>query len=435
MKKKLFSILMVICMVITLIPTSVKAENVEITDIKVTVQTPEVGTTINYDVKSIVTTPETEDCMELVSFEWWYIKVEDYTGIVSSDPWHKVSNEATFEDGYYYSPKLFFKLKDGYKLATNVTGSVNGYPHSGLINTIGSTPGYVFLLTDFVPTNSIDEFDVSVASPRLGTTADYDAYLNKPIAGASVTSVNWVKISEEDYKGTDEDKWTELESDEKFTTGYYYGVNITVKADDTYYFSKTVKGSVNGQEVSVERSYATSVNMFVKYDPFKLIKTVKVTTCEPEIGKTIEATSTVVTDPENATSTGYTVWAKIAKSKYTGKKDDPWQEVTEGEKFEDGYYYMVAVEMLVVDSYYADETTVGTINGREHNDLFGDFLLNKESAVIDEVPYGLLLLTIYEPVSEETVPSTGENSPIYLMLAVMALSGVTFAVVDKKRKK
>ncbi len=138
---------------------------------------------------------------------------------------------------------------------------------------------------------------------------------------------------------------------------------------------------------------------------------------------------------ENATSTGYTVWAKIAKSEYTGKKDDPWQEVTEGEKFEDGYYYMVAVEMLVVDSYYADETTVGTINGREHNDLFGDFLLNKESAVIDEVPYGLLLLTIYEPVGEETVPSTGENSPIYLMLAVMALSGVTFAVVDKKRKK
>ena len=95
MKKKLFSILMVICVVIALIPTSVKAENVEITDIKVTVQTPEVGTTINYDVKSIITTAETEDCMELVSFEWLYIKVEDYTGIVSSDPWHKVSDEAT----------------------------------------------------------------------------------------------------------------------------------------------------------------------------------------------------------------------------------------------------------------------------------------------------------------------------------------------------
>lgn len=175
--------------------------------------------------------------------------------------------------------------------------------------------------------------------------------------------------------------------------------------------------------------------MFVKYEPFKLIKSVKVTTCEPEIGKTIEATSTVVTDPENATSIGYTVWTKIAKDDYTGKKDDSWQEVTEDEKFEDGYYYMVAVEMLVVDSYYVDETTVGIINGKEHNDLFGDFLLNKESAVIDEVPYGLLLLTIYEPVSEKDVPSTGENSPIFFMLAVMALSGVTFAVVDKKRKK
>lgn len=442
MVKKLFSILMVVCMVLTLIPNVAKAddEKVVITDIKVTVQTPTVGETANKNY-SIVTTPETTDCMDLESFEWWYIAEDDFTGIVSRDRWHKMSDGDKFQEGYYYGPKLNFKLRNGYELATDVTGSINGYKHSGVTNPIGINPGYAFLVTEFVPTQSITSVEVSVDHPIYGATKDeMSVTLVTPTKGAYIYNVNWVKISADKYTGTNEDLWTQLESDEEFTTGYYYGANIAVKTESDYYFDKTLEGKVNGQNSITTygevRKSATLANLFITFEPFKLIKDVKATVATPKIGEEVDFNASIVTDPENsATVIEGATWIRIAEKDYTGSEEDMWELVEEGEKFEEGYYYMVGVVMQVDDAYYPDDTTTGTINGGEHNDMFGDFLIGK----IDEDYYHnyLFLATLYGPltVEKDVVPSTGDNSPIFLMLSVMALSGAAIAVVDKKRKK
>ena len=167
-----------------------------------------------------------------------------------------------------------------------------------------------------------------------------------------------------------------------------------------------------------------------------MIKDVKATVATPKIGEEVDFNASIVTDPENsATVIEGATWIRIAEKDYTGSEEDMWELVEEGEKFEEGYYYMVGVVMQVDDAYYPNDTTTGTINGREHNNMFGDFLIGK----IDEDYYHnyLFLATLYGPltVEKDVVPSTGDNSPIFLMLSVMALSGAAIAVVDKKRKK
>ena len=73
----------------------------------------------------------------------------------------------------------------------------------------------------------VNNIAVTFTAPELGATPDYSPeYVSTPENGVKYNedypTCTWYKIAKADFKGTDEDRWDEMESDEAFKTGYYY---------------------------------------------------------------------------------------------------------------------------------------------------------------------------------------------------------------------
>lgn len=97
------------------------------------------------------------------------------------------------------------------------------------------------------PRTPVTNIAATVTSPALGQKPDYaPVIVANPADSIDLEEVCWYKIAAADFTGTDEDDWVEMASDETFTTGYYYSVDMYFNPNDGYKMSESATGTVNG---------------------------------------------------------------------------------------------------------------------------------------------------------------------------------------------
>lgn len=201
------------------------------------------------------------------------------------------------------------------------------------------------------------------------------------------------------------------------------GCTITAKSESSkaIYLHSGNKVILNDAKVAAGNSYddAAYVEAGADFDPknYKYVKikpasiqdvtainVIGVTT--PVIGQTPVYTAPSFTStPASAVSvcenTTYR-WLKIAKDSYTGGNDDIWSVMTSNERFAAGYYYCYGIEFQAKDGYELSRTITGTINGSACTDI-----------VVSE-DYPVKLQTVFGPLvatsSGESDNSSGEES-------------------------
>ena len=87
----------------------------------------------------------------------------------------------------------------------------------------------------------------SIVAPSYGQTFDFAPSLEvSPEYGIASYDVSWYKIPSESYTGSESDPMYEVSSDEIFTVGYYYVMQISMSLDDGFVVSDEIIGSING---------------------------------------------------------------------------------------------------------------------------------------------------------------------------------------------
>ena len=98
------------------------------------------------------------------------------------------------------------------------------------------------------PRTPVTSIAATITAPALGATPDYHpVYASTPENGVEIDEITWFKIAAADFTGTDEDDWYEMETDETFTTGYYYSVDMFFNPNDGYKLTESTTGTVNGK--------------------------------------------------------------------------------------------------------------------------------------------------------------------------------------------
>ncbi|MGN0159832.1 MAG: hypothetical protein ACI4AQ_00405 [Lachnospiraceae bacterium] len=104
-----------------------KGDLIPVTEINVTgVTTPVIGQTPDFSTPSFSSTPENAVSIDTnTTYRWLKIAEDSYTG-GTNDIWSVMASDEQFAAGYYYNYKIDFTAKAGYKISTNVTGTING---------------------------------------------------------------------------------------------------------------------------------------------------------------------------------------------------------------------------------------------------------------------------------------------------------------------
>ena len=98
-----------------------------------------------------------------------------------------------------------------------------------------------------VASTPVTNIAATVTAPALGQKPDYaPVIVANPADSVDLEEVYWYKIAAADFTGTDEDDWVEMASDETFTTGYYYSVDMYFNPNEGYKMSESATGTVNG---------------------------------------------------------------------------------------------------------------------------------------------------------------------------------------------
>lgn len=104
-----------------------KGDLIPVTEINVTgVTTPVIGQTPDFSTPSFSSTPENAVSIDTdTTYRWLKIAEDSYTGS-TNDIWSVMASDEQFAAGYYYNYKIDFTAKDGYKISTNLTCTING---------------------------------------------------------------------------------------------------------------------------------------------------------------------------------------------------------------------------------------------------------------------------------------------------------------------
>lgn len=122
------------------------------------------------------------------------------------------------------------------------------------------------------------------------------------------------------------------------------------------------------------------------------ITSIEATLREPELSETPDQAPLYSSSPVNGITLRNIIWYRLEKEKYTGTAADEWDAMTEGEKFQTGFYYRADLYFDADENFtFAGEMT-GTINGRAHDSRYGN---------VSDTDYAYLCI-IFEPLSENT---------------------------------
>ena len=322
------------------------------------------------------------------------------------------------------------------------------------------------------PSTPVTNIAATVTAPALGQKPDYaPVIVANPADSVDLEEVYWYKIAAADFTGTDEDDWVEMASDETFTTGYYYSVDMYFNPNEGYKMSESAIGTVNGMphddtygELYEGDSAAYLCGLFepltVEYTidlPFSLA--VKLTGDEKPAKETFkfeiydlgveDAEFEIVKDSvtvENIAfdENGVAFIEGIIKIKVTG--EDQLCNLTEGFNVRmvkgstKGWTY--ASEQWRIEPFFENDALDLKIAVKEIVD----------GEISEEYANGMSFAVSYEAVSEPAPtdpaptdptkpenpdsPQTGDNSMMGLWIALLFVSGfgvVATTVIGKKR--
>ncbi|MGN0541870.1 MAG: hypothetical protein ACI4JG_00300 [Acutalibacteraceae bacterium] len=252
---RMWSFLLALVMVAGLaMPATVYAEEstlTYITSIAVTIAAPELGKTPDFN-PVYVSTPE--NGVALNETVWFKIAAADFTGS-DEDEWLEMESDEAFATGYYYSVDLNFNTKNNYRTTATTTGTLNGMPHNDTYGDIcggNNSSRFAYISGVFEPLTESDETVITdiaatITAPELGKTPDYNpVYVSTPENAVELDEILWYKIAAANFTGTGEDSWDEMESDEAFTTGYYYSPEMFFNPKDGFKLTVSTTGTVNG---------------------------------------------------------------------------------------------------------------------------------------------------------------------------------------------
>ena len=309
-----------------------------------------------------------------------------------------------------------------------------------------------------VPSTPVTNIAATVTAPALGQKPDYaPVIVANPADSVDLEEVYWYKIAAADFTGTDEDDWVEMASDETFTTGYYYSVDMYFNPNEGYKMSESATGTVNGMphddtygELYEGDSAAYLCGLFepltVEYTidlPFSLA--VKLTGDEKPAKETFkfeiydlgveDAEFEIVKDSvtvENIAfdENGVAFIEGIIKIKVTGKEQ--LSNLTEGFSVRmvkgstKGWTY--ASEQWRIEPFFENDALDLKIAVKEIVD----------GEISEEYANGMSFSVSYEAVTEPETPKTGDSSNMLLWAALLLAGGLgTFGTVaySKKRKE
>ena len=306
----------------------------------------------------------------------------------------------------------------------------------------------------------IENIKLSIDFPKIGNGASAPTILeldeaDESTAYATISGYQWYKISSDIYTGTDSDQWTELAAEEAFTGGYVYYLEIDLMSKDERPFAEELRVNVNDLgDICFDTDRQTTVTISFTFENLaSIVSNIKATVTEPKLGEKPSFDVTVVTTPSIFnnyqvidSSKEYVVrWWKIVEDNYPAQTASDWLAMGEDDVFQEGYYYLFEVYFFINAGYVIDKNATGSVNGKEHFDIYNQVCyeensigylcalyepLKAEEAKTDDVPK-----TEETTEKENVIPATGDNNLIYLALASMALSGITITYVEKKRKK
>ena len=298
----------------------------------------------------------------------------------------------------------------------------------------------------------------TVTAPALGQKPDYaPVIVANPADSVDLEEVYWYKIAVADFTGTDGDDWDRMASDEAFTTGYYYSVDMYFDTNDGYKMSESATGTVNGMphddtygelyeegdsaaylcglfepletEYTVDLPFSLAVKLTGDKKPaketFKFeIYDLGVENAEFEIVNDSITAENIAFD-EN----GVAFIEGSLKIKVTG--EDQLSNLTEG-------FSVRMVKGSTKGWTYASEQW--RIEPSFENDALDLKIAVKEivdGEISEEYANGMSFSVGYEAVTEPETPQTGDSSMMVLWIALLFASGfgvVTTAVYGKKRK-
>ena len=297
----------------------------------------------------------------------------------------------------------------------------------------------------------------TVTAPALGQKPDYaPVIVANPADSVDLEEVYWYKIAVADFTGTDGDDWDKMASDEAFTTGYYYSVDMYFDTNDGYKMSESATGTVNGMphddtygELYEGDSAAYLCGLFEPLEteytvdlPFSLA--VKLTGDEKPAKETFkfeiydlgveDAEFEIVKDSITAENiafdeNGVAFIEGSLKIKVTG--EDQLRNLREGFSVRmvkgstKGWTY--ASEQWRIEPFFENDALDLKIAVQEIVD----------GKISEAYANGMSFSVGYKAVTEPETPQTGDSSMMVLWIALLFASGfgvVTTAVYGKKRK-
>ncbi|MGN0699795.1 MAG: choice-of-anchor J domain-containing protein, partial [Oscillospiraceae bacterium] len=222
---------------------------IEITNIAATITKPEIGATPDFD--PVVTfDPENSAYVDSNGVYWAKIAKADYTGNAATDEWFAVGKTEKFEAGYIYSVEISMSTEDGYKVGDECTGTINGEPHDDYWGPFFDDPYAPYLFMRFEAKTAVTSLIATVTPPAIGEKPDFNPVITfNPANSLTVDSINWNRISKEDYTGTAEDFWDGIDpdSDTVFEAGYIYSIDMYFNLADGFMITPATVGTVNGK--------------------------------------------------------------------------------------------------------------------------------------------------------------------------------------------
>ena len=317
---------------------------------------------------------------------------------------------------------------------------------------------YKYIKIEKGDSTPVTNIAATVTAPALGQKPDYALVIvANPADSVDLKEVYWCKIAAADFTGTDEDDWVVMASDETFTTGYYYSVDMYFNPNEGYKLTESTTGTVNGkphdstygnvfdEEFSNYGAYLRGLfePLAVEYTidlPFSLA--VKLTGDEKPAKETFkfeiydlgveDAEFEIVKDSITAENiafdeNGVAFIEGSLKIKVTG--EEQLSNLTEG-------FSVRMVKGSTKGWTYASEQW--RIEPFFENDALDLKIAVKEivDGEISEVyANGMSFSVGYEAVTEPETPQTGDSSMMVLWIALFVVSGAgATAIYSRKRK-
>ena len=331
---------------------------------------------------------------------------------LTNDGWEMMNTDETFTTGYYYAVYVIYSVTG----IDDITYTVNGNPATDVRVMDNGTS--VAVLYVFDPLTSSNTVNITVAEPTVGATISnsYSIVSNPTDLVTRVADAWWLRCSADgltSVPGLSYEGWENVSEGDTFESGYYYAFCIQFNTSVTDARIDDLVVKINGK--TAECDYVPT-NIYVvgyTFAPLTSSDTVNITVSEPTVGATVSNEYSIVSNPTDLVTDviGDPYWLRCSADGLTSVPDgsyEGWENVSEGDTFELGYYYRFCIDFNTSVTDAQIEDLVVKINGKTAECVYMPDNLYLTGYTFDTLTHTIvkdkIFVTIPEPAIGETVP-------------------------------